>query len=121
MGRDRRAFPVEYKQEAVRLLQESGRSVREVAEQLGVRPDLLRRWKHTLEAAGQVATPPIKDYEEAYRRLQRENAQLRQEREFLEKATVGSTDRGGGRRIGVATGVRLGATGDPLTELARRR
>ena len=80
--------------------------------QLGVRPDLLRRWKHTLEAAGQVATPPIKDYEEAYRRLQRENAQLRQEREFLEKATVGSTDRGGGRRIGVATGVRLGATSD---------
>lgn len=88
MGRDRRAFTVEYKQEAVRLLHESGRTVREVAKQLGVRPDLLRRWKHTLEAAGQVAKPPVKDYEAAYRQLQRENAQLRQERSFLKKAAA---------------------------------
>ena len=51
MGRDRRALTVEYKQEAVRLLQESGRSERDVSKQLGVRPDLLRRWKHTPEAA----------------------------------------------------------------------
>ena len=88
MGRDRRSFTGEYKQEAVRLLEENGRSVREVAQQLGIRPDLLRQWKRTLEAEGRVAKPPVKDYEEAYRRLQRENAQLRQEREFLKKAAA---------------------------------
>lgn len=86
MGRNRRSFTVEYTQEAVRLLMESGRSVREVTKQLGVRPDLLRQWKHALEAKGRIAKPPVKDYEEAHWRLQRENAQLRQEREFLRKA-----------------------------------
>lgn len=88
MARDRRSFTGEYKQEAVRLLMESGRSVREVAKQLGIRPDLLRQWKRMLEADGRIAKPPVKDYEEAYRRLQRENAQLRQEREFLKKAAA---------------------------------
>lgn len=88
MARDRRSFTKEYKQEAVRLLLESGRSGREVAKQLGIRPDLLRQWKRTLEADGQLAKRPVTDYEEAYRRLQRENAQLRQEREFLKKAAA---------------------------------
>lgn len=88
MGRERRSFTGEYKQEAVRLLMESGRPVREVAKQLGIRPDLLRHWKHALEADGKIGKPPVKDYEEAYRRLQRENAQLRQEREFLKKAAA---------------------------------
>jgi transposase len=81
MARDRRSFTGEYKQEAVRLLGESGQSVREIAKQLGIRPDLLRQWRRTLEAEGRSPKPPVKDYEEAYRRLQRENAQLRQERE----------------------------------------
>ena len=43
MARDRRSFTKEYKQEAVRLLLESGRTGREVAKQLGIRPDLLRQ------------------------------------------------------------------------------
>jgi transposase len=88
MGRERRSFTLEYKQEAVRLLLESKRPVREIARQLGVRPDLLRRWKQNVEANGRLAKPPVKDYEEAYRRLQRENAVLRQEREFLKKAAA---------------------------------
>lgn len=88
MARDRRSFTKEYKQEAVRLLLESGRSGREVAKQLGIRADLLRQWRRTLEADGELAKAPVKDYEEAYRRLQRENAQLRQEREFLKKAAA---------------------------------
>lgn len=89
MARDRRAFTPEYKAEAVRLLQESGRPLREIARQLGIRPDLLRRWKTTAAAeAAAGAAPPVKDYEEAYRRLQRENAQLRHEHAFLKKAAA---------------------------------
>ena len=44
MARERRSFTPEYKHEAVRLLVESGRPVREVAKQLGIRlgPVLLR-------------------------------------------------------------------------------
>lgn len=88
MARDRRVFTTEYKQEAVRLLQEGGRPIREVAGQLGIRADLLRRWQAEVAAQGLVAKPPVKDFEAAYRQLQRENAILRQERDFLKKAAA---------------------------------
>lgn len=87
MARDRRSFTKEFKAEAVRLLQESDRPSREVARQLGVRPDLLRRWKAELQREAS-APPPVNDYEDAYRQLERENAQLRQERDFLKKAAA---------------------------------
>ena len=87
MAQEKRSFTKEFKAEAVRLLQASDRPSHEVARQLGVRPDLLRRWKTELrrEASAPV---PVNDYEEAYRQLQRENAQLRQERDFLKKAAA---------------------------------
>ena len=87
MARDRRVFTKEFKAEAVRLLQESDRPSHEVARQLGVRPDLLRRWKTELRRdAGPPA--PVTDYEAAYRQLERQYAQVRQERDFLKKAAA---------------------------------
>ena len=98
MGRDRRSFTKEFKAEAVRLLQESGRPSSEIARQLGVRPSLLRRWKRELiQDTGPPA--PITDYEAAYRQLEREIAQLRQERDFLkEAAAFFAKDPGGDSR-----------------------
>lgn len=92
MTRARRSFGREYKLEAVRMVLEGGRPVSHVARELGVRTDLLRQWKQALEQEGAVARPPPKNHEEI-RRLQREVAVLRQERDFPKKATVDSIGR----------------------------
>jgi transposase len=86
MPRDRRSFSREYKLEAVRLVREGGRPVREVARDLGVRPDLLRTLKRRCDA--ELGPRPAASLEEENRRLQRETAVLRQERDFLKKAAA---------------------------------
>lgn len=49
MGETRRQFSREYKLEAVRLITEVRRPPGEVARELGVRADMLRRWKREVE------------------------------------------------------------------------
>jgi len=81
----------EFKREAVRLLENRGeRSVADVAASLGVAENLLHAWKRKLgSAAEQVRrerggeTP-----EEELKRLRRENAQLKQERDVLKKSVA---------------------------------
>jgi len=83
-----RRYEETYKREAVRFLEETGKPVRTVAEELQVSESALARWRRqygTGEAAGEALTPS--DAAEL-RRLQRENAILRQERDFLKKATA---------------------------------
>jgi transposase len=50
MGRPRRAFTREFKREAVKLVTEGGHPMAQVARDLGLAPNLLRRWKQ--EVAG---------------------------------------------------------------------
>ncbi len=93
MGRRRRSFTAEFKLEAVRLANESGRPPGEIARDLGIRPDILRRWRaqlgESVRRPGVVATSgKLLTPEEEIRRLQRENALLREEREILKKATA---------------------------------
>ena len=52
MPRTRRRFTAEFKVEAVRLLEESGRPLQVVAEELGVHPNQLRMWRNEHLAAG---------------------------------------------------------------------
>ncbi len=92
MGKIRRAFTPEFKQEAVRQVTELGRPVSQVARELSLRPEQLRGWKNQLVARGEVAAPVrVETAEEEVRRLRRELAVLRQEHEFLGKAAVDST------------------------------
>ena len=91
MTRARRSFSREYKLEAVRMVVEGRRAVSQVAGELAIRPDLLRHWKQVLEQEGAVVRPPPQDQDEEIRRLQREMVVLRQERDFLKKATVDSS------------------------------
>ncbi len=88
MARERRSFTREYKLEAVRLVVEGGRSIRVVARDLGIRTDLLRKWKHAVEAEGALVRLPTRTLEEENRRLTRELAVVRQERDFLKKAAA---------------------------------
>lgn len=90
MTATRRQFSRAYKLEAVRLITEDGRTPGEVARELGVRADMLRRWKREVDAwSAPAAVFPGQGngvgLEEELRRLRRENEVLRQEREILKK------------------------------------
>ena len=95
--RAKRTFSVEFKQEAVRLMQgrrAAGVSLEQIARELDVGPDLLRTWSQPsggIPSVGGASPAPGAAPEseaEELRRLRREVAVLRQEREFLKKATA---------------------------------
>ena len=84
MGR-RISYSDEFKQEAVRLVTEQGMRPSQVARDLGVGADTLRRWRHELAPAAEPASgllPPAAEVAQ----LRRENEQLRLERDILKKA-----------------------------------
>ena len=56
MSKDKR-YSREIKQEAVRLMEESGKSVTEIGEDLGVSPKSLYRWRQEPTRDGQRALP----------------------------------------------------------------
>jgi transposase len=92
MAEQRRQYTREFKLEAVRLLNESGRSKAQIARELGIHDSLLKRWKTQLEERPRAEAFPgngnVSAAEEEVRRLRRENEQLRQERDFLRKTAA---------------------------------
>jgi len=94
--RKRRRFSQEFKIEAVRMVVESGRDLFEVCEDLEIRPDMLRKWIKKFENDGVNAFPGsgrLKPEDEEVRKLKRENARLRMERDILKKAVAICSDR----------------------------
>lgn len=87
----RRHFSDEFKREAVRLAYESGRRLVDVARELEVRPDLIRRWRRKF-SGGEPGRPPTAE-EQEIRRLQKELSELREERDILKKALAIFSDR----------------------------
>ena len=82
-------FDKNFKQEAVRLVQTSGKSQRQVAEDLGVAMSTLSRWCTDMATKGErafVGSGNQSPEEEELRRLRRENDVLQQERDILKKA-----------------------------------
>ena len=78
-----------FKQEAVNLVHTSGKSQRQVAEDLGIAMSTLSRWCSELAANGErafVGSGNLQPEAEEVRRLRRENEVLRQERDILKKA-----------------------------------
>ncbi len=73
----------------MRLIADEGQRVAEVARNLGINATMLGRWKR--EAVEEDAFPGkgrMKPMEEELRRLQRENRQLKMDREILKKAAA---------------------------------
>lgn len=84
----RRKFTREFKVSAVKLVQEQGYSPHEAARSLGVDPNSVRDW--VAKFGGEAGLAPTGEGALAaeLRRLRKENAQLRMEREILKKATA---------------------------------
>lgn len=87
MGKVRRKYDEQFKREAVRFLEETGRSLREVADELKISDGLLSKWQSKY-GTGQRNEPLRPSDADELRRLRREVEILRQERDFLKKATA---------------------------------
>ena len=88
MKKNRRKYNREFKLEAIRLWQATGKSAREIEDDLGITGGRLYRWKRQLEAQGEDSFPgqgrmPAAD--EELRHLQRELGIVKQERDILKK------------------------------------
>jgi len=89
MGRKRRRFDREFKRQAVRLASEEGQTLSQVARDLDVRPDMLRRWKKVFEAEGERAFPGEgRARDEELARLRRDLRRVTGERDILKKAVA---------------------------------
>ena len=89
MPRTRSRFTAEFKAEAVKLLEESGRPLQAVAEEFGIHPNQLRTWRNERLAAGSAEALARQKAEAAeLARLRRENKRLEQENEILRRAAA---------------------------------
>lgn len=89
MGAARKKFTPQYRRDAAHLVLDTGRTIRAVAQEIGVGEQLLGRWVAAERA--RVDDPPAAvDINERaeLERLRAENAQLRMDREFLKKAAA---------------------------------
>lgn len=85
----RRKFDRQFKIDAVNLIINGGRTVRDVARELGIDETVLHRWKRQLTQNGTEAFPGkghLSAQEEELRRLRRELEQAKEDREILKKA-----------------------------------
>lgn len=79
----------EFKLEALRLAAVGERPKAQIARELGIRVNQLRKWRLEFEQEERTGAPkrlPVID--EDLLRLQRENAKLREENEILKKAAI---------------------------------
>ena len=85
----RRKFDKEFKVETVRLIVEGGRKLSEVARNFDIHENVLRKWKQQYQD-DRFGTFPgkgnLKPDEGEYRKLLKENADLKEERDILKKA-----------------------------------
>jgi transposase len=88
MGKQRR-YDKQFKQDAVKLLSASKKSVAEVAGDLGIAETRLYQWRKQMGVDGEAAFPGkgrLKPLEEKLRQTERELAGVREERDILKKA-----------------------------------
>ena len=87
--RPRRRFTDEFKQQAVRLVLDEGKSVNAVARELDLVPSALGNWvKHTQADRTKGRTGLTTAEREELARLRKENRILQEERDILKKATA---------------------------------
>ncbi|MGB8253043.1 MAG: transposase [Anaerolineaceae bacterium] len=87
-----RVYTKEFKLEALELLKQRGKNAGQIERELGITPGLLLKWRNRYQIVSKEGQPDQigpSDMEAAkaeIRRLQREVANLEEEREILKKA-----------------------------------
>ena len=89
MGSTRRRFTEEYKQEAVSFVIDGGRSVAEVARNIGVHEMTLGKWVKKVRDERSEQNPPLTMSERAeLERLREDNAHLQMQVAFAKKVAT---------------------------------
>ena len=88
-------YPIEFRREAVALLKSSGKSVPQLANELGVSPQSLRNWSRQLDVDEGRSSGLTSDEREELRRLRRELRTVTEEREILKKRRPSSPRKAG--------------------------
>jgi len=95
-------YPLDFRREAVELLRRSGKTVPQLASELGVSPQSLRNWSRQIDVDEGKAAGLSSDEREELRRLRRELRTVTEEREILKKPRPSSPRKAGpGERVRV--------------------
>ncbi len=89
--KERRVYTAEFKREAVRLCEQPGASVVQIAEELGVSDHSLYKWRKQARSGGELAFPgngkvALSAEQQENTRLKKELERVTQERDILKKA-----------------------------------
>ena len=89
MAGKRKKYTPEFREQAARLVIETGRPIAHVAAEMNLGEQLLGRWvRQARESAGDTGGVLDVDERAELERLRKENAELRLDREFLKKAAA---------------------------------
>lgn len=88
MPQKRKKYEREFREGAVRIVEETGKPIAQVARDLGVLEGTLGNWVKQAREAREGRDGMSKDDYEELKRLRAENAELRMEREVLKRSVV---------------------------------
>lgn len=88
MPEKRRRYDRDFREGAVRIVRETGKSIRQVADDLGMSSGTLANWVGKDRVARGEKLDGTKVDPERVRELERENAELRMERDVLKRSVV---------------------------------
>ena len=91
MTKNRKTYSREFKLEALRLQESSGKSKAQIERDLGLGAGTLSRWQKQYASVGEHAFPGhgrLTPEQDRIRQLERENTVLRQERDILKKVVA---------------------------------
>ena len=91
MKNTRRKYDAEFKRNAVLLTREEGRTVKDVADKLGISADLIYQWRSRMSDLGEIAfpgngIPALTPEQKRIKELEKQLKDVEMERDILKKA-----------------------------------